>query len=337
MERKGFLTAGTWCLDRNMTIDGWPREDTVGVVTGIELSGGGNGCNFACDMARLDPTVPLETQGIVGNDAAGSFLRQVCRDYGMDPDGLKVLADAQTMTTDAYQSTASGQRTHILTPGTANVLTPDHFDFSVTSARFLHLGLPGIHPVMDAPWGDDPNGWVTVLRCARAEGLETDMELVTIAPERLRAIVAPCLPYLSALVVNDFEIGAITGVGTIHEGRTLVDGVKAAARAALGQGAMDVVVVHFTMGAVLVRRGGAAIHVPSVDLPESAIVGANGAGDAFSAGFFYGLHSGWDDADCLRMAHAAAAQSLTGLGTYTAMKSADVCLARAEARGWRSA
>jgi hypothetical protein len=77
----------------------------------------------------------------------------------------------------------------------------------------LHLGLPGIHKRMDGPWGDDANGWITVLRKAHAAGLETNLELCSIPVERLRGLARPCLPHLDLLIVNDFEIGAITGTG----------------------------------------------------------------------------------------------------------------------------
>lgn len=335
MERRGVLTAGTWCVDRNLTVDRWPREDSVARVTGLQLSGGGNGCNFACGLRRLDPTVPVDTQGVIGDDADGAYLRGVAAEHGIG-DGLTELPGVQTQVTDAYQSEASGLRTHILIPGAADHLSPDHFDFSTTSAQYLHLGLPGIHKTMDAPWGEDANGWVTTLKRARAAGLETNMELVTVDPDRLRAIVRPCLDHLTMLVVNDFEIGAITGMPTVADGETDIGTCEVAARIACGLGGIRLAVVHFTQGALLVRRDrDAAVHAASVKIPESAIKGANGAGDAFAAGFFLGLIRGLPDRDALRLGHASAATSLTGLGTYSAIDSAESCMERANAWGWR--
>ena len=37
----------------------------------------------------------------------------------------------------------------------------------------------------------------------------------------------------------------------------------------------------------------------SVALPAGAVVGANGAGDAFAAGVLYGLHEQWPMVECL--------------------------------------
>ena len=90
-------------------------------------------------------------------------------------------------------------------------MTPDSFDFSSTRARILHLGLPGAHKAMDGPWRGDANGWVAVLRKARASGLAANLELMTTRADRLAELGRPCLPHLDWLIVNDYEIGALAG------------------------------------------------------------------------------------------------------------------------------
>ncbi|MGL4281129.1 MAG: carbohydrate kinase family protein [Albidovulum sp.] len=335
MARSGFITAGTFCLDRNIAIDRWPSEDMIGTAQDMRLSGGGSACNFAIDMLKLDPTVPVATQTLVGADADGDFLVAEAARFGIDTSAFSRTGKARTQVTDAYYSVASGRRTHILFEGTAALMTPDHFDFSATKARFLHLGLPGIHPAMDGPWAGEANGWVAVLKRARAAGLETNLELVSVEEGRLRQTILPCLPHLTTLVCNDFEIGALSGTRTVRVGQTDLTAVEAAARAILAQGAMELVAVHFTKGAVLVARDGAVIRAPSVAIPAEAIKGANGAGDAFAAGFFYGRHRGWENLACLRMGHASAAACLRAPGTYDAVESAAACLDLAESWGWR--
>lgn len=335
-ERIGFLTAGTFCLDRNITVDTWPEEDRVTTVRAVERAGGGSACNFAVDMRKLDPAVPVETQTLVGADADGDFLVSVAAAHGIDTSGFARTAAAHTQTTDAYHSIASGQRTHIAFLGTAPLMTPDHFDFSATRARFLHLGLPSLHEKMDGPWAGDANGWVTVLKRARLAGLETNLELVSTTAEELRRAILPCLPHLTTLVCNDFEIGALARMATVSGGVTDTAAVEEAARRVLELGAMELVAVHFTVGAVLVARDGGALFVPSVNVPPAAYHGANGAGDAFAAGFFYGRYRGWSHDRCLRMGHATSAASLRAAGTYAAVERADDVLALAERWGWRS-
>ncbi|MFZ7092761.1 carbohydrate kinase family protein [Primorskyibacter sp. 2E233] len=337
MARRGFLTAGTWVVDRNISVDHWPGEDMLATVQKMDPAGGGPACNLGCDIRRLDPSIPVETQGLIGDDSWADFLVKVAVDHGIDATGLHRTDRAQTQVTDAYFSLKTGRRTHILFPGAAPLMTPEHFDFSRTTARFLHMGLPGIHDGMDGPWGTDANGWVTVLKAGRAAGLETNLELVTATDETIRRIVGPCLPHLDTLVVNDVEIGALGEMRTGRDGQADPAACEAAARKVLGIGAMELIVVHFTSGAVLVARGGTALHVPSVAIPDAERVGANGAGDAFAAGFFYGRHEGWALERCLRMAHATAAASLRAADTYSGVESAERCMALADRWGWREA
>ena len=189
--RSGFLCAGTFCLDRNIAIDAWPAEDRIGTAQDMQLAGGGPACNFAIDMRKLDPTVPVATQTLVGADADGDFLVAEAARFGIDTGGFARTDKARTQVTDAYYSMASGRRTHIVFEGTAPLMTPDHFDFSATKARFLHLGLPGLHAAMDGPWQGEANGWVAVLKSARAAGLEPNLELASVGENRLRAAILP--------------------------------------------------------------------------------------------------------------------------------------------------
>lgn len=333
--RAGFLTAGSWVVDRNITVDHWPGEDMLATVQDVTLAGGGPGCNFAVGMKRLSPETPVETQGLIGAGEMGDFLLSVADAHGIDRRGLHRTDAAQTQVTDAYLSARTGRRTHILFPGCGPLLTPDHFDFSKTPARFLHLGLPGIHAQMDGLWEDQPNGWVAVLRAARDAGLQTNMELVSAPDDVIRRLVLPCLPFLDTLVVNDTEVGALADRITVRGEVTDTSAVELAAQEVLTKGGMSLVVVHFTMGAVLVTRDGLVLHVPSVNVPETARKGANGAGDAFAAGFFCAYHEGEPLEACLRLGHASAAASLREADTYSGIVSRADCLALAASWGWR--
>lgn len=333
--RKGVVTAGTWCCDHNKLIEHWPGEDGLAEIIAEERHGGGPGCNMAIDLKKLDPQFFVETIGLIGDDDDGCLLLAEADAQGIERSQLAVTAEAGTNYTDAYTSRASGRRTHIFYQGTSALLTPDHFDFERTSGRMLHLGLPGIHRLMDMPWGGDANGWVTVLRKAHAAGLQTNMELASLAPKKLADAVLPCLPYLDMLIVNDHEIGALAGVAATSSGKTDVQACTEAAKALMEQGSMSLVAVHFPAGAVVVERGGSVLLKPSVRVPPEQIVGANGAGDAFAAGILYGLHQNWPLEAAVTLGHAAAATSLRGMGTSDAVEPWRQCLRLAEQWGWR--
>ncbi len=297
--RRGVLTAGTWCVDLNKSIPLWPAEDTMTYITEVERQGGGSGCNMAIDLKRLDPALPVETMGLIGDDGDGRFLLDECDRYGIGRSRLAVAPEGSTACADCFNSLESGRRTHFFAAGVAALLSPDHFSFSGVDARLLHLGLPGAHKLMDAPWGDDSTGWATVLRNARAAGLLTNLEMVSTDRDKVLRFGRSCLPHLDMLIVNDYEIGCVAEIETRANGRAAPDRIAAALRAALELGPLELAVAHFPEGAIAATREGGIVSVGSVAMPAGAIAGVNGAGDAFAAGVMYGRHEGWPLADSL--------------------------------------
>ena len=335
-ERRGVLSAGTWCVDFNKSIARWPDEDTSNEVFSIDRQGGGSGFNMALDFKRLDPDVPVEAMGLIGGDDLGRFLFQQCDTHGVARAGLRARPDGATMSVDAFNVEGNGRRTHFYHQGVAAEMTPDDFDFSSTRMRILHLGLPGAHKAMDRPWGSEANGWVTVLRKARACGLSTNLELMTTRAERLAELGRPCLPHLDCLIVNDYEVGALAGLETRRsDGSTDTHAVARAIDEVLALGPLRWAAAHFPEGAVVSGRDGSRLAMGSVALPASAIVGANGAGDAFAAGMLYGVHEQWPIAECLRLGHGCAAASMRAVSTTAGVGTVAECLKLAKQWGFR--
>ena len=332
--RRGVLTAGTWCVDLNKSIPAWPDEDTMTYVTAVDRQGGGSGCNMAIDLKRLDSELPVETMGLVGGDDDGRFLLAECDRYGIDRTRLTVAATGATAFTDCFNALASGRRTHFFAPGVAEILTPEHFDFSGVRSRVLHLGLPGAHLLLDAPWGEDSTGWATVLRKARAAGLKTNLEMVSTKREKVAAFGRSCLPFLDLLIVNDFEIGCVAGVETRREGCADPGAVAQALKKALELGPLELAVAHFPEGAVAATRAG-IVSLGSVALPPSEIAGVNGAGDAFAAGVLYGWHEGWVLTDSLALGHSCAGASMREVSTTTGVVPVAEALSLARRYGYR--
>lgn len=335
--RKGIVTGGTWCADHNKLVTHWPGEEEVVEILANEIHGGGSACNLGIDLKRLDPEIPVSTIGLIGDDVDGRILMAEADSAGIERSGLMVAEDSNTSHTDAFTADDTGKRTHLYSPGAAAQLSPDHFEFSGVRARFLHLGLPGVHAKLDGAWGDDENGWVTVLKKARAAGLATNLELCSIPAARIAQIVRPCLAHLDLLIVNDFEIAAIAGQDTTPKPDVDVQQCLMAAHKVLSMGSMQLVISHFPSGAVAVSRDGAETLSPSVNIPSEEVRGTNGAGDAFAAGVLYGLHQNWSVTEAIELGHASAAASVRGLGTTGTVIAWQDSLALASRWGWRRA
>lgn len=335
--RNGIVTGGTWCADHNKFVSHWPGQEEVVEILTNEVRGGGSACNLAIDLKRLDPEIPVSTIGLIGDDEDGRVLIAEADAAGIDRSRLFVAETGSTSHTDAFTAADTGRRTHLYLPGVAAQLSPTHFDFSDVPARILHLGLPGVHPKLDRASGEDENGWVTVLKQARAAGLATNLELCSISAERIAELVRPCLDHLDLLIVNDFEIAAIAE-------REVTTGTEANVQRCLGDtrkvqatGGMQLVITHFPGGAVAVASDGSELLAPSVNIPPDAIAGTNGAGDAFAAGVLYGLHESWGVAEAIELGHASAAASVRGLGTTDTVVAWRDCLGLASQWGWRKA
>jgi len=335
MARSGILCGGSWCVDRNKLVDHWPEQETIAVILSEERQGGGNGANASVDLKRLGAPFPVEAVGLVGDDADGRFLLELCAANGIDARQMRVVADVATAYTEVMTVKATGKRTFFYRAGSHDRIAPEHFDFSATDAAILHLGLPGTHAAMDAPQDGEPSGWPIVLRKARAAGLKTNLELCPIPLDRIALLGRPCLPLLDYLIVNDAEVGALAGVPTVAEGRVDIAACREAIRAVMARSAAELVVLHFPGGALALPRDGQLVEKPSVRVPHEAVKGSNGAGDAFAAGMLLGIHEAWPLDRCLALAHATAAASLRSVTTNGSVENWRDCLALADRWGWR--
>ena len=335
--RSGIVCAGCWLVDNNKTIGAWPAEETLAGILESRVDGGGPAHNVALDLARFGAPFPVWGMGAVGDDAAGRLLLDACRERGVDVSRLRVRPGVATSQTDVMTVQPTGKRTFFHFQGANALIEPDDFDFRSLPARLLHLGAPGVHRRLDQPSGHDASGWVTVLRRARAAGLGTNLELVSVAPEDIRRLAEPCLEHLDTLIVNDYEAGALAGIEVVVQGRVSVPAARAAATAILAEGVRELVVVHFPAGCVAASRAEGVTVRPSLRMPVESVRGANGAGDAFVAGVLYGRHEGWGLEQCLDLGSCAAASALGSVSTTGSVGTLADCRALAGRWGWREA
>ncbi len=192
-----------------------------------------------------------------------------------------------------------GRRTFFHHPGANDRLQRSDVDLAGSTARILHAGAPGLHAAMDAPLkgddgqGDGDNGWSALFAAAQEAGLHTNLELVTITADRIRALVGPCLPHLDSIVVNELEASAVLGVDPpAADAERPVDwaGLEAVATGLVEAGVARLAVVHFPAGAVAAAPGGRTWRQGSVLVPREEVRNTTGAGDAFAAGVVLGVH-----------------------------------------------
>jgi sugar/nucleoside kinase (ribokinase family) len=336
MQRSGILCGVAWCIDSNISIATWPPEETVAIILSEDHQGGCPGHNMSTALVKLGAPFPVSAIGLVGDDAHGHQLHKICDDHGIERSQLEMRQGLATSYVMAMTAKDTGKRTFFSTAGAHAAQTPDDFDFTKSNARIVHLGLPGFHEKLDGPWKNDANGWVTILKNARAAGLKSNLEMASFDVTLIGNVVRPMLPYLDSLIINDFEAAAISGERTIINGITDIAACRAVLEKIMqAHNNLEFAVIHFPLGAKAMLRNGKVYAQASVNVPRNAIVGTNGAGDSFAAGILLGHHEGWSMQKSLKLAHASAAASLRASSTTASVVNWQECLDLADQWGWR--
>jgi sugar/nucleoside kinase (ribokinase family) len=322
--REGILFFGSMTADINHLVDRWPEQDTVARILSSEISPGGPPQNCANALRRLGATFPLTVVSALGDDSYGDTVIRMSEDNGLNMAGVKRLQGIDSPHTHVMVAKETGRRTFFYSAGANAHIRENLFEPSAApKAGIFYAGAPGLLPAMDA----DPEGqWAGLFARAREAGFKTSIEMVTTSKAENERIVKPCIPHLDYLIVNDDEAGAIAGRQLDVDGIFQWDLAARSCEILLDAGVGSVVAIHHPQGAVAMHRGFAPVAAGSVRLPQAQIVSTVGAGDAFSAGYHFGLHAQWPAEQCLALANAAAASSLRSMSTTGSIEPAPRCL-----------
>lgn len=329
--RRGLLAAGNFIVDHVKRIDHWPRQDTLASIIDTTRSNGGGPYNVLKDLAAMGAPFPLLAAGLIGDDEAGDWIVDDCRAAGIDTGRLRREPGAGTSFTDAMTVVADGRRTFFHHRGANALLQPRHFDFTGCRARVFYLGYLMLLDSLDElrePAGDQAprTGAAEVLQAASAQGMHTAVDLVSAPGDHFAASVRAALPWSDTLILNEIEAELVTGRSPGAAGETDPAELTAAARELLAAGVRREVVIHCAEGAVVAGADGSVHALGALRLPDGFSQGATGAGDAFAAGYLWGLHEGVAVEERLRLATAAAAQSLSHPAPSAGLVPLDQCL-----------
>ncbi len=337
MERTGILAAGSFIVDHVKMIDAWPPQDALATILSEENSNGGGPYNLSKDLARLFPDglpFPLAAAGRVGDDADGRWILSDCREHGIDTSVLRVSAAAPTSYTDVMTVKSDGRRTFFHQRGANALFNEQDVDFGQTQARIFYLGylllLDTLDEMVD---GGARTRASLLLERACAEGFLTVVDLVSAEEGDFGQIVTPSLPYIDVLLTNEFEASRLSGIDLHQEFNAST--AETAAKAILELGVRKRVAIHAPGGAAIVDREAGTFTAGSVAVPDEAIVGAVGAGDAFAAGTVYGLHENLSIEETLEIASCVAASCLLHPTPSGGIQALEQCLQLGEKWGFR--
>ena len=269
-------------LDHLCVLEHWPVPGEKSELRDYEARSGGQVASALLGCARLGLRVGYI--GAVGvDDAAVTALDPLSR-AGVDLSGVRRISGARTRTATILVRASDGERTVLARRDPRLRLQPARLEArEIERARVLHI---------DA---SDPDAATWAARTARRAGIPVVLDADRLWPNPDRLLAVTDFPVVSRQLAEEWG-----GTGDPADGL-----VKLA-----GCGATLSVVTCGEAGAIAQREG------RRVDSPAFQVEAQDttGAGDAFHAGFIWGLLQGFPAERVLRVANAVAGLTCTALG-----------------------
>ncbi|NBK93657.1 carbohydrate kinase family protein [bacterium 1XD21-13] len=313
--KKGICAAGNLIVDITYPIERWPRQSELTTITeGITRSTGGAVCNVISDLAKLDPTLPLEAMGVIGEDPEGEFiLEQLGAHKNIDLSLLK--RRGKTSFTAVMSDNTTKKRTFFQYRGANALFDEACVDWERMKGQLLHVGYILLLDTLDQEDAEYGTRMARLLAQAKSRGIKTSIDVVTETGDRFRTLVPPALKYTDYCIINELEAQQITGVLLRdEEERLYVEHMEEALRKMKELGVSTWAVIHCPEGGYGLDENGSFVSLNSLRLPEDYIKGTVGAGDAFCAGVLYGAQKQWNLEESIRLGICTAAASLSEPG-----------------------
>ena len=270
-----------------------PAAGELVMAERLLLTIGGCAANAAVDLSKMG--VRAAVVGRVGGDDFGRVVTEMLREQGVDISAVAVSPGYDTSQT-LIVNVAGQDRRFIHTFGAnAEFSAADIPLERVQQCRVLYLGgyllMPNVRQEELAQ----------VFAVARKAGAKTVLDVAVPEPAEYLSRLERLLPQVDVFLPNEHEGEQITGerdpLQQAEQFRRL--------------GAGTVVITRGADGAVLVndkvRLRAGVYPVPFVD--------GSGGGDAFDAGYIWGMLHDASAEDCLRVASALGASCVRAIGT----------------------
>jgi sugar/nucleoside kinase (ribokinase family) len=270
----------------------------------LRLTTGGIVSNAGITLARLGMRVAAFTY--VGNDEWAEVIRRRYEAEGIDTSALLTHPERST-STSAVLIDPSGERSFLHCAGAPRMLDCESLLARIDLFARSRAMLLGYYPLMTRLQDDLPQ----VLTAIRETGCLTALDAAgsggTMNP------LASILPHLDFYVPNESEAAHQTGQA---EPRAMIEAYReAGAKGWLG-------IKCGERGAVLSPQPGEFLSVGAIKPPDK-VIDTTGAGDCFYGALLAGVLRGLQPADAIRLAAAAGAYCVTGLGATSAIRGYD--------------
>lgn len=323
IEKKyGITFAGNITADRVKMIDAFPSKGMHCTIQSEAHAVGGCVPNTAINLAKIDPGLPIDVLGRIGDDESGAYVVSEMRKYGINVSGILVSSTESTSYSDVMTINSTGERTMFHHRGANREFSPDDITVSSLICKMFHIGYILLLDKFDKSDAEYGTVMARFLKALRDAGIKTSFDVVSEHNASFAEKVMPALKYTDNAIMNEIEGCAVAGLEPRDKnGKLIVENIKKAMQFILERGVSERVILHCPEAGFILNRQGVFTEVPSLKLEKGYIKGTVGAGDAFCAGCLYGIYHDFSDRDILRFAAAAAACNLSAVDSVSGMKS----------------
>ncbi|MFR8547629.1 MAG: carbohydrate kinase family protein [Lachnospiraceae bacterium] len=329
----GIAIAGTLAADVIKMISDYPKKGMLADIYEVSYGVGGCAANTAAGVKRLDPSIPVKSIGLTGDDEMGRFLKAKLEEFGIDTSMIRQTQQEVTSFSDVMTVRGSGERTFFHNRGACRLFGAEHLEADRLDAKLVLIGYGGMLDALNLPDEKYQTVLARVCHDLKEKGIQTAMDVASLSDaQEMRRLVLPALPYLDYLIINEMEGAMLTDMEVRDAKGQLIPGaMEAISRRLMELGVQECCVLHAPEMGCAVDKDGIYCEEPSLDLPQGYIVGAVGAGDAFCAGILYSVYRGLPMDEALRIAAASAAANLSAGDSVSGLRSAQEVRALYEA------
>jgi sugar/nucleoside kinase (ribokinase family) len=288
------LCAGIVVADHVCTpVPHLPAAGELVMADSMLLTIGGCAANAAVDLAKMG--VRAAVVGRVGTDIFGRIVTDLLREAAVDVSAITASSTADTSQTLIVNVRGQDRRFIHTFGANAEFAAADIPPRLIERCRILYVGgyllMPGLRQEELVP----------LFAAARARGVRTVLDVAIPAPGQYLGRLEKLLPHVDVFLPNQHEAELISGEQDPRRQAEFFHGL----------GCGTAIVTMGGDGAVLVQRG----RKLRCGVYPVSFVDASGGGDAFDAGYIYGLLRGLGPEDCLRVASALGASCVRAIGT----------------------
>jgi sugar/nucleoside kinase (ribokinase family) len=283
---------GLNAVDHLIVVPAYPAFDTKVRLREHVQAAGGQTASAMAALSRLGMRTAYA--GRFGSDAEGQFGLAAIKAEGVNTDYVEVIEGARNQVAFIVIDERSGERTIIWDRDDKLAYRADEVPVEIVQrGRILHL---------DA---HDPPACTTLAGAAREAGT-----LVSADIDNIYEGLPELLPLIDVLISSKEFPHRLTGIN--DERASLVE-----TKARYG-----CQIVGMTLGkrGALLYHDGVFFESPAFPVPGGCR-DTTGAGDAFHAGFIYGILRGEEIEESLRLANATASLKCRALGARTSLPS----------------